>query len=271
MQFFWAGKQSYSLWTQPLGLTQCPWHLQKHIDLLPAKSTWPEQLQNHRVLWFGLRRFPCQFGNCSQFWFFQGIQDNVYLPPRKLYLQQLENLGIGVRKDWLKTWHSLIGKHQPHLISPGRILIFPGSGHRLKCWPLKQYIHLAAWLTDKGYEVLFVLGPAELERKLKVQNFKHIVCQTYEDLQSYLLSCCGAIGNDSGPLHLAGYLGVPSLTLFGPTSPVQWGPYNGQSLSLERKCSPCTQTATIKCTDPKCMRDITLAQVQKRFQEIVRR
>ena len=33
------------------------------------------------------------------------------------------------------------------------------------------------------------------------------------------------IANDSGPMHLAAALGVPTLALFGPTDPGQYGPY----------------------------------------------
>ena len=33
------------------------------------------------------------------------------------------------------------------------------------------------------------------------------------------------IANDSGPLHIAAALGIPTLGLFGPTSPKRTGPY----------------------------------------------
>ena len=32
------------------------------------------------------------------------------------------------------------------------------------------------------------------------------------------------VGNDSGPAHLAGMAGVPSVVIFGPTSPEVWKP-----------------------------------------------
>jgi heptosyltransferase-3 len=32
------------------------------------------------------------------------------------------------------------------------------------------------------------------------------------------------VGNDSGPGHLAGILGVPTVSIFGPKDPARWKP-----------------------------------------------
>ena len=32
------------------------------------------------------------------------------------------------------------------------------------------------------------------------------------------------IGNDSGPTHLAAWLGIPTLALFGPSNATHWAP-----------------------------------------------
>jgi ADP-heptose:LPS heptosyltransferase len=39
-----------------------------------------------------------------------------------------------------------------------------------------------------------------------------------------LRAAAAFVGNDSGPGHLAGVIGVASLLLFGPTDPVVWKP-----------------------------------------------
>jgi heptosyltransferase-3 len=39
-----------------------------------------------------------------------------------------------------------------------------------------------------------------------------------------LRRCRFFVGNDSGITHLAGYLGIPTLALFGPTDFRIWGP-----------------------------------------------
>jgi len=97
----------------------------------------------------------------------------------------------------------------PDLWNPGeRIVIHRGSGSPKKCWP-----HFDELLKRMpGATVL--KGPAEGEvRPLPLAD----VC-------SLLRGCRAYIGNDSGITHLAAYLGVPALALFGPTDPRIWGP-----------------------------------------------
>ncbi len=32
------------------------------------------------------------------------------------------------------------------------------------------------------------------------------------------------VGNDSGPVHLGGVMGIPTIAIFGPTNPRVWAP-----------------------------------------------
>jgi heptosyltransferase-2 len=43
-------------------------------------------------------------------------------------------------------------------------------------------------------------------------------------LAALLLRCAAYVGNDSGVAHLAGLLGLPTVSLFGPTDPAIWAP-----------------------------------------------
>ncbi|MBM3249034.1 MAG: lipopolysaccharide heptosyltransferase II [Candidatus Omnitrophica bacterium] len=53
------------------------------------------------------------------------------------------------------------------------------------------------------------------------------------------------ISNDSGVMHLASYLDVPTLAIFGPTDPKKYGPWNYKSLVVreELTCSPCEESS----------------------------
>ena len=44
-------------------------------------------------------------------------------------------------------------------------------------------------------------------------------------LAGVLAQCQLVVGNDSGALHVAVAVGTPSVTIFGPASPVVYGPY----------------------------------------------
>ena len=43
------------------------------------------------------------------------------------------------------------------------------------------------------------------------------------------------VGNDSGPAHLAGILGRPTLCMFGPTSPDTWRPLGPKVRTVHRE------------------------------------
>jgi ADP-heptose:LPS heptosyltransferase len=83
------------------------------------------------------------------------------------------------------------------------IIIHPSSGSAAKNWPYFEELAVrlgeSCRVLSKGDQTLI-----EVSRRLR-----H--CRSY-------------IGNDSGITHLAAYLGVPTIALFGPTNPPTWGP-----------------------------------------------
>ena len=57
-----------------------------------------------------------------------------------------------------------------------------------------------------------------------------------------MIACCDLfITNDSGPMHLAAALRVPTLAIFGPTDQFATGPLSPTAVVLNKKveCSPC--------------------------------
>ena len=83
-----------------------------------------------------------------------------------------------------------------------------------------------------------------------------------------MIACCDLfITNDSGPMHLAAALGIPTLALFGSTDQVATGPLGPAAVVLNKnvECSPCLLR---ECPiDHRCMTRITVEEV---FQEAVR-
>jgi ADP-heptose:LPS heptosyltransferase len=110
------------------------------------------------------------------------------------------------------------------------VVIQPGSGGVHKCWHLDNFLAVAKGLSSKGVEVIFLLGPAELDRfsNATIKNINSVArCLTDLSLTQVLglLSCAdGFVGNDSGITHLAAGLGVKTLAVFGPTNPAVYGP-----------------------------------------------
>ncbi len=110
------------------------------------------------------------------------------------------------------------------------VIIQPGSGGPNKCWHLDNFLAIAKKLISKGIEVIFLLGPAELDKfsKTTMKKISSVAKYlAYLPLTQVLglLSCAdGFLGNDSGITHLAAGLGIKTTAVFGPTNPAVYGP-----------------------------------------------
>jgi ADP-heptose:LPS heptosyltransferase len=128
----------------------------------------------------------------------------------------------GLGRQWLK---------QEGLDASRRLVVLhPGSGGRHKCWHIENFIALADGLRRSRFEVLFLLGPAELERLSNADLGRlrdAATCAANLPLSQVVarLSCARAfVGNDSGVTHLAAAMGLRTIALFGPTDPTQYAP-----------------------------------------------
>ncbi len=99
------------------------------------------------------------------------------------------------------------------------IVLVPGSSskHRRKRWP--HYAELAAALSAEGFAVATAPGPDEIDlcRSLNatvlLDGGKPL---DFFQLAGVLRRARFVIGNDTGPTHMAAYLGADGLALFGP-------------------------------------------------------
>ncbi|MHC4645017.1 MAG: glycosyltransferase family 9 protein [Planctomycetota bacterium] len=110
------------------------------------------------------------------------------------------------------------------------VVIHPGSGGVHKCWHLDNFLAVANELRNEKFKVVFLLGPAEMERFGKI-DIEKITCAAscLTDLSLTqvlgLLNCAdGFVGNDSGITHLAAAAGVRTVGVFGPTNPNLYRP-----------------------------------------------
>ena len=267
-EFLWAGRFDRQLWTSPLGFHACPPDIRHAVESIPSAQTWPEELEKTVVLWFGLQKSPSDL-DFSRLLFLPGIRAGDSTPPRERYAQGLEQAGIRQFPGWIAEWRKLFGLAGPSSDNRTTVLLFPGAGHPLRCWPLDRFHKLADWLSRQGLNPCFILGPAEMDRGIRVQDFEHCVFWDLEALQTKLLQARMVVGNDTGPLHLAGYLGIPVVSLFGPSSPAQWAPLGAKVITLDKACSPCSQTGRVLCRNPLCMTEIECSTVQQAVLELL--
>jgi heptosyltransferase-2 len=117
-----------------------------------------------------------------------------------------------------------------------------------KEWPAESYGALIDLLASREHaEVVLVGAPSErahCEQVAAASKAGAMVAAGHTNIGELiaLLSLCdGFIGNDSGCMHLAGALGIPTLAIFGSTDPNRTGPMGPKTRVIYRKleCSPC--------------------------------
>jgi len=132
-------------------------------------------------------------------------------------------------------------------------IIHPGSGGVHKCWHIDNFYMLAEQLCDEDIRVVFVLGPAEMERFKKktidaLGAIAPVLCEPSLTEAFQVISCSKCfIGNDSGITHLAAAAGIPTIACFGPSDPARYSPVGPQVWTFKFEPSdfnsPCPEKA----------------------------
>ncbi|MHC4260326.1 MAG: glycosyltransferase family 9 protein [Planctomycetota bacterium] len=132
------------------------------------------------------------------------------------------------------------------------VVIHPGSGSPKKCWHLDNFLAIAKYLASKDKNVVFLLGPAELDRFDRV-SIKKItgVARHLTDLSLTqvlaLLSCADAfVGNDSGITHLAASLGIRTVAVFGPTDSNVYRPVGPAVTTFTNRTAAFTRKTSVR-------------------------
>lgn len=127
--------------------------------------------------------------------------------------------------------------------------IHPGTRGNVKHWTVEGWQAVALALTQRGARILLTGTAAEADTcrgiAARVPG-KPIVAAgetSLGQLAALLENCAVVLGVDSGPLHLAVAMGVPTVHLYGPSDPTTFGPYDDPArhivLRTDWRCSPC--------------------------------
>ncbi|MEV7964798.1 glycosyltransferase family 9 protein [Sphaerisporangium sp. NPDC088356] len=113
----------------------------------------------------------------------------------------------------------------------GYVIVHPGAASRARCWPSERFAEVAATLSRAGHRVLVTGNAAERSLAFRVGTLAGLPVESVlagrTDLRSLAGLVAGArlvICGDTGVAHLATACATPSVVLFGPVSPHQWGP-----------------------------------------------
>jgi ADP-heptose:LPS heptosyltransferase len=113
----------------------------------------------------------------------------------------------------------------------GATILHPGAKGHARRWPAERYADVARAEAAAGRRVVVTGSPAELPLAAEIATraglYPHSVLAGRTDLSALAAAVAAArrvVCGDTGVAHLATAFGTPSVLLFGPTSPAEWGP-----------------------------------------------
>ncbi len=137
-----------------------------------------------------------------------------------------------------------------------------------KVWPhdnLKRLISLLA-LTQRRIVLFGTSAEAEQAADLEEMGKGLVVnmagATSIGEMAAVMKRCDWVVANDSGPLHLAGAVGVKTIAIFGPTDYNRTAPLseNVRIVSKDLKCAPCMKRQCPK-GHQQCMKDISAEEI----------
>jgi heptosyltransferase I len=152
--------------------------------------------------------------------------------------------------------------------------LVPGTTWATKLWDPARFAEVGRWLKERGFGVV-VLGTGR-ERPMCDKIAK--LCPgaidlsgqtTAGELASIIKRASVCVTNDSGSMHLAVAFARPVVSIFGPTNPVQIGPYRRPEVVVraDLPCSPCNFRRLAQCPhNHACMQRVTAGSVIERVE-----
>jgi heptosyltransferase-2 len=139
-----------------------------------------------------------------------------------------------------------------------------GESVKYRMWPLEKFGKLVHELVTKhDAKVMFTDSKSNKAQynKIKEASGVSLIDATGLDIKARIELIRRSnvfIGNDSGLMHVAAAEGTPTVGLFGPNTPVLWGPYGKNNISVWKPKKGCP---FIDNTDPDLTpTDLTLDQ-----------
>jgi heptosyltransferase-2 len=171
---------------------------------------------------------------------------------------------------------------KPNKNNTSRLLgINPGASYGdAKRWSPEKFSEIAIELSS-SFDIIIFGGIGELRFSKRIEdlliknnihNFLNLAGKTsINELTKYISSLDIFLTGDSGPMHIAASLQIPTVALFGPTNPAETSQWkNTHSLIVKKNldCQPCLKR---KCPliHHNCMRLIEAKDVIDSIYEII--
>ena len=149
------------------------------------------------------------------------------------------------------------------------VTIFPGASIPERRWGSGRFRRVAELLSALGIKTVVVGGKEDRQQGEEITaggiGLNLAGLTTLSETAAVIQKSSLLLSGDSGVLHIAVGLGVPTVSLFGPGRAKKWAPKGDNHIVInkEQPCSPCTTFGT---TPPcpfniRCMREISVDEV----------
>lgn len=145
------------------------------------------------------------------------------------------------RERWarLVSWHGVEASPDDFRLCPPETpapvedatILHVGAAHGSRCWPVERFADVAAILALRGHRVVVTGGPDDAFRAaavVRAAGLPRTTCAAgiwaLDQFAAAIATARVVVTADTSAGHLASAYGTPSVVLFGPAAPEQWGP-----------------------------------------------
>ena len=164
--------------------------------------------------------------------------------------------------------------YRKNKLGSNSILCFmhPGSkrGADYKRWPVANFLTLGQLLVqENNIKIVAIIGPDEIELRDQFAKSGFILLEStdFATTLAILSRASFLVSNDSGLMHTAALLEIPTVTVWGGTDVSRNGARGNLAINVMNKsmpCRPCVKfVANVRCPDAAflCIRSIDAEQV----------
>ena len=150
------------------------------------------------------------------------------------------------------------------------IAVSPFTGFEPRNWRVKTVADFIARVKEKYNLPVVVVGPPQSDEVNKNFPEHNLLGKTaFLELVEIISNAECLVTPDSGPMHIAGAVGTPVVSLFSKDLPLRWAPrHKSYPVYLGYDCSPCVDDTARACPTVKCMNDITVGMVMEQMDKI---
>jgi len=172
-----------------------------------------------------------------------------------------------VDRQWIETVNIAEDVPDP---CENYLVFLHGTTWKTKHWPESAWIELVKMATDDGWTVKLPWGnriEKERAQRMAAVSSRAVVLsqQSLRGLANILSGAKAVVAVDTGLLHLTAALGVPAVSLYGPTNPILSGALgkSQKNLAVTFPCAPCLRRECLYpyALSPPCFSTLSPAVV----------